>query len=156
MLNCKLQVALSVPVLPDSCCSSAFASVGFSFPNQRMVTPGGTPGTGDAGPGGQEWGLQPHPTSSFVPKVGNSYLKSLIFMVSLLTLCREGRTCQLKGRDRLLSLRVSHTWCLGRMRETGCFPTSSPVGSSHFERCTSPSQKDIADLSWDNFGGPNL
>lgn len=52
MPNHTLQVALSLLALPDFCCSSAFASVGFSFPNQRVVTPGRSPGTGDTGPGG--------------------------------------------------------------------------------------------------------
>lgn len=52
MPNHTLQVALSLLALPDFCCSSAFASVGFSFPKQRVVTPGGGPGTGDTGPGG--------------------------------------------------------------------------------------------------------
>lgn len=110
MLTHKLPVVLRLTALPDSSCSSGHASGGFSVPKQRAIIP-------SREPGGQEMLTQRNLSRVDMPQVGNSYLKSHIFMVSLLTFCPEG-TCQVKGQARFhLSLNVFHAWGQLQTRE---------------------------------------
>lgn len=78
MLYHKLPVAVCLTALPDSCCSLGCASGEFSVPKYRTVTPGGSLG-------GQGMLTQRNLSHVDMPQAGNSYLKSHIVMVSLLT-----------------------------------------------------------------------